>query len=270
MKRWHKWVLEIFTSGVLLALVLLTSRASPVFVGIANVNGVVQVVRYIPSHQELIRLQSAGVDFLLVQIATYPERFQARDLASFTGNLTLVIATPQAPDSFQADALNELKSTVYLFLQRIPDMYSIDRLAGLKGDVKLYIMSHVYPGNMDVSNMNRIRLPYTLAVRGAFPDAFAADRLNELAASTRLILTTDVYPDQWTVQNTNRIRRATGLFINKTSSPSSSADAEYLSMLNTNFSLFIGRAFSVQWVLDRLLATLEEQQSSAPPPWRGD
>jgi len=140
-----------------------------------------------------------------------------------------------------------LKSPVYLFLQRIPDIYGIDRLAGLKGDVKLYIMSHVYPGNMDVSNMNRIPHPYTLAVSGAFPDAFSADRLNDLAASTRLILTTNAYPDQWTVRNTNRIRRATELFINRVSTPWSSTEAEYLSMPNTNFSLFIGRVFSVQW-----------------------
>jgi hypothetical protein len=97
MRRWHKWVLGIFTSGVLLVPVILTSRASLAFVGIAKVNSAVQVVRYIPSRQELIRLQSAGVKFLFVQLATYPDRLQARDLASFTGNLTLVIAAPQAP-----------------------------------------------------------------------------------------------------------------------------------------------------------------------------
>jgi hypothetical protein len=194
-----------------------------------------------------------------VQLASYPDRFQARDLASFTGNLTLVIAAPQAPDSFQTGALNDLKSPVYLFMQGIPDMWAIDRIAELKGDVKLYIMSQGYPGAMDVANMNRIPRPYTLAVSGAFPDAFSTDRLNELAASASLILSTSVYPDQWTVRNTNRIRRATELFINRASAPWSSTEAEYLSMLNTNFSVFIGRRFSVQWVLDRLLATLEER-----------
>jgi hypothetical protein len=120
-------------------------------------------------------------------------------------------------------------------------------------------MSHVYPGGMDLPNLNRISRPYTLAVSGAFPDAYFADRPNELVASTRLILTTSGYPDQWTVQNTNRIRRATTLFINKASSPSSSTEAGYVSMLNTNFSVFIGRSFSVQWVFDGLLGTLQER-----------
>src|SRR5262245_11362363 len=170
MRRQQKWVPGIFTSGVILALAILTSRASLAFVENAHVDGAVQVVRYIPSRQELIRLQSAGVAFLFVQLASYPDRFQARDLASFTGKLTLVIAGPQAPDSFQTGALNELKSPVYLFMQRIPDMWAIDRIAELKGDVKLYFMSQVYPGAMDVANMNRIPRPYTLAVSGAFPD----------------------------------------------------------------------------------------------------
>ena len=195
-----------------------------------------------------------------MRVAIYPDLLQVRDLRSFTGNLTLVIA----PDTFQTDALNELKNPVYHFLQSIQDMYGIDRLGGLKGDVKLYIMSPVYAGSMEVRNMNPISRPYTLAVSGAFPDAFFADCLNELAATTKLILTASFYPDQWTVQNTNRIRRPRTLFINRASIPGSTAEAGYLSMLNTNFSVFIGRAFSVQWVLDGLLATLQERYLSAP------
>jgi hypothetical protein len=216
----------------------------------------VQVVGYVPTRQELVRLESAGIDFLFVSVGAYPDRFQTMDLASYTGNLTLLVTSAAAPDSLQAIALNNLKVPVYLFLSRVPDIYGINRLAELKGDLKLYIMPGAYPGGTDVSNLNRIPRPYTLSITGAFPDTYASDRLNGLSTSTKLILNTSAYPDQFTVRNTNRITRPTTLFINKASSPGSSTEAGYLSMLNANFSVIIGRAFTAQMVLDRLISAL--------------
>lgn len=221
-----------------------------------NPDRMVQLVGYIPSRQELIRLNSAGVEFLFVQLATYPDRYQARDLASFQGNLTMVISAPSAPDSLQVIALNELKGPVWLFVNRIPDVYGCNRLAELKNDVKLFLSSQTYPGGMDIQNVARVRRPLTVVINGSYPDSLAADRMNDFGANVKLSLNLNAYPDQWTVRNVNKIRRKTTLFINRTSSPGSQTEAGYLAQLGENFSVFIGRTFSAQMVLDRLLGAL--------------
>lgn len=216
----------------------------------------VQLVGYVPTRQELIRLHSAGVEFLFVQLANYPDRYQAKDLATFEGNLTMVISAAAAPDSLQAIALNELRGPVWLFVGKIPDVYGCNRLAELKNDVKLYVASQAYPGSMEIQNMSRITRAMNLVINGAYPDSIAADRMNDLGANVKLSLNLATYPDQFTVRNVNRIKRKTTLFINKTSSPGSSTEAQYLAQLTENFSVFIGRAFSAQMVLDRLLGAL--------------
>lgn len=221
-----------------------------------NPDRMVQLVLYVPSRQELIRLHSAGVEFLFVQLATYPDRYQARDLASFEGNLTMVITAPSAPDSLQVIALNELKGPVWLFVSRIPDVYGCNRLAELKNDVKLFLSSQTYPGGMEIQNLVRITRPLTVVINGAYPDSLAADRMNDLGANVKLSLNLSAYPDQWSVRNVNKIRRKTTLFINKTSSPGSQTEAGYLAQLGENFSVFIGRSFSAQMVVDRLLGAL--------------
>ena len=216
----------------------------------------VQVVQHIPSRQELIRLQGAGVEFLFCQLAAYPDRFQAKDLADYQGHLTMVISAPTAPDSLQSIALNELKGPVWLFVAHMPDVYGCNRLAELKNDVKIYVSTTAYPGSMDLQNLARIQRGLSLVINANYPDSIAADRVNDMAQNVKLTLNLAAYPDQWTVRNTNKITRPTTLFINKTSSPGSSTEAGYLAMLNTNFAVFIGRSFSAQMVLDRLLAAL--------------
>lgn len=216
----------------------------------------VQLVQYVPSRQELIRLNSAGVEFLFVQLATYPDRYQAKDLASFEGNLTMVLSVPAAPDSLQVIALNELKGPVWLFVNKVPDVYGCNRLAELKNDVKLYIMSQTYPGTMEIQNIARITRPMNVVITANYPDTMAADRMNSLGANVKLSLNLNAYPDQWTVRNVNKIARKTTLFINKTSSPGSQTEAGYLAQLTDVFSVFIGRNFSAQMVLDRLLGAL--------------
>lgn len=241
--------------------ILLLSFActAPSFGAVRVPDRLVQLVQYIPSRQELIRLNSAGVEFLFVQLANYPDRYQAKDLASFEGNLTMVLSVPAAPDSLQVIALNELKGPVWLFLSKIPDVYACNRLAELKNDVKIYVMTQTYPNSMQIQDMGRITRPMNVVITANYPDSATAEKLNEFGANVKLSLNLAAYPDQWTVRNINKIRRKTTLFINKTSSPGSESEAGYLAQLTDVFSVFIGRSFSAQMVLDRLLGALLSQ-----------
>jgi hypothetical protein len=245
--------MKVFIRLVLFAL-LSFACSHAVFASVRVPDRMVQLVQYVPSRQELIRLNSAGVEFLFVQLATYPDRYQAKDLASFEGNLTMVLSVPTAPDSLQVIALNELKGPVWLFVNRIPDVYGCNRLAELKNDVKLYVMSQTYPGGMEIQNLGRITRPMNVVITGAYPDSMAAERMNSFGANVKLSLNLNAY--QFTVRNINKITRKTTLFINKTSSPGSQTEAGYLAQLTEVFSVFIGRTFSAQMVLDRLLGAL--------------
>lgn len=219
----------------------------------------VEVVHYVPSRQEIDRLSNAGVEFLFVALAGYPDRFQARDLAAFRGRLTLVIAAPSAPDSFQVMGLNVLKGPVWLLLARLPDSFGVTRLNELTGDVRLYVRSAEYPSTIDVGYLNRVTRPLTLVVCADYPDTYRVDRLNELAATTKLVLNVNRYPDAWTVRTINKLARTCALYINRSTSPGSGTEAGYLTQLSGNFGVFIGRVFTPESLLERLLIALENR-----------
>lgn len=220
---------------------------------------IVEVVHYVPSRQELQRLSAAGVEFLFVNLATYPDRFQARDLAQFTGQLTVVIDAPNTPDSFQVMGLNTLTGPVWLLLQRSPDLSGVNRINELQGDVKLFVRTTEYPATNEMGHLNRIARPFTLVISKDYPDNYAVDRLNQLGEGKRVILNVNRYLDAFTLRTINRVTKPVALYINRSGSPGSSQEAGYLAQLNGNFSVFIGRVFSAQSILERLLIALENR-----------
>jgi hypothetical protein len=220
---------------------------------------IVQVVHYVPSRQELQRLSTAGVEFLFVALAGYPDRFQARDLATFSGQLTVVIAAPTTPDNFQVMGLNLLKGPVWMLLGKVPDSFGVTRLNELIGDVRLYVRSAEYLTTLDVGYLNRLNKAPTLVISADYPDTYKIDRLAELNPKTRLVLNVNKYPDAWTVRTLNKLTRPTALYINKSSTPGNSMEAGYLSQLGANFNVFVGRVFSPETLLERLLIALENR-----------
>jgi hypothetical protein len=227
--------------------------------GIKVPGRIVEVVHYVPSRQELQRLSAAGVEFLFVALQTYPDRFQARDLASFTGQLTVIIDAPSTPDSFQVMGLNTLTGPVWLMLSRTPDLAGANRINELTNDVKLYVRTTEYPAVNDMGVLNRIARPFTLVVSKDYPDNYAADKLNQLGEGKRVILNVNRYLDAFTLRTLNRVTRPVALYINRSASPGSSQEAGYLAQLNANFTVFIGRVFSPASVLERLLIALENR-----------
>jgi hypothetical protein len=220
----------------------------------------VEVLKYVPSRVELARLQTAGVEFLFLSLPGYPDRFQARDLATFTGKLTMLIQTASAPDSFQVMALNLIKSPVYLMLTGYPDSFAVRRLGELQGDVYAYVFANHLPSSMDVRNLNDINSPLTVVASANYPDSFHAARLAEIESGVRVVLNTPSFPDSYSVRTLNTIERPMRLYIDRAVTPGSTFEAQHLAQLDANYSVIMGRTYTAASVLEKMLIALDPER----------